>query len=154
MNRKRAKRGDVFAIPYKAGDGFVLGVVVANNSFGTAYLLVNKVFEALPSSIDAFSPILKYPIYSDEKSIKNERWQYLFHDEDILLEYQTAPEIFHSPKYNPQYGPYGLGETPDGEIRNLSKAEADELGLLSGDYSQALTSEEIEQFIALKIVNG
>jgi hypothetical protein len=52
------------------------------------------------------------------------------------------PEIFHRPKPG---APFGRGETARGKLRDLTREEAEKLGLLSGRYRQTYTCEFLEK---------
>ncbi|MEX1193325.1 MAG: hypothetical protein WED10_14175 [Brumimicrobium sp.] len=152
VKRRVAQPGDVYKIPVSGK--FVLAIVVSKNSFGTAFAFVDKVFNDVPDRLDRETPLLKHPIYSDEKLLRDGQWIFVFNDESILEKANTQPEIYHSPDMDPEYGPYGLAEAPNGKLRKISKEEADEVGLLVGGYHQAMMPDEIEQSVVRDIVGS
>jgi hypothetical protein len=141
--------GDIFAIPRNDG-GYYFVVHVASNRFGEAFGVLSSYYEtaALPSGWRP-SPV-KTPVYTGPAFIRNGRWKRVEYREDVLEMFSSEPEIYHSKTDNPSnesIGPFGSGETPDGELRELEKAEAEEIGLILGTYRQIMLEEEFEKYL-------
>jgi hypothetical protein len=144
-----SKIGDIVAIPAKDGEYFI-GCVLAKNTFGTAYGFFEGTSQSKPVSAASHSPAKRYPIYSGDDFIASGRWKIMGHDANLLTLFPAEPEIYHRENIisdGPEIGPYGAGETASGRLRQLTKEEAEELGLLSGAYSQVYLAEEMEKHL-------
>lgn len=145
--------GDIVAIPAKNGN-FFLACIVAKNSFGTAYGFFQGTFTLRPNPLGEHPNICKYPIYSGDDFIASGRWKIIGRDESILSSFPDEPEIYHANQIidiGIHIGKYGSGETASGVMRDLTKEEAEEIGLLSNDYQQVYLEEELERFLNSKI---
>jgi immunity protein 26 of polymorphic toxin system len=144
-----SKVGDIVAIPINEG-AYVLASVVAKNQFGTALGLYKGQGKLRPLSIDSHPPVRPHPVYTGEESIASGRWEIIGHDKNLLPLFPSNPEIYHQQNLkdpHPQLGPFGSGETADGNLRELSKSEAQELGLLDGGYTQVLLPDSLEAML-------
>lgn len=142
-----SKIGDILAIPAKNGECFI-GCVLAKNRFGTAYGFFEGTSQPRPISASSHLPAKRHPIYSSDEFIASGRWKIIGHDEDLLSLFPAEPEIYHREQIissGPEIGPYGSGETASGQLRHLTKEEAEELGLLSGEYRQSYLAEYLEK---------
>lgn len=146
-SRKRTRVGDVVAVPVGPGR-YRHAIVVAKNNFGTALGILDG-----PGPLHPTAPLrsaaLK-PVFVGEESIANGSWPIVGHDEKLLELFDRDPEIFHRNNPNlpdPAIGPFGSGETALGRMRELSEAEATEIGLLDGSYHQFLMPQEFEGFL-------
>ena len=143
------KLGDIIAIPAKDGRFFV-GVILDKNVFGTAYGFFEGTTGLMPFSKLSQGTPRRHAIYSGDQLIASGRWKIIGHDEKLLELFPRNPEIFHYPQSvpgNPPVGPYGSGETPSGQLRNLTKEEAQELGIVGGKYRQGYTPEYLETYL-------
>jgi hypothetical protein len=141
------KIGDIIAIPARNKEYFI-AIVVAKNRFGTAYGFFEGTSPLRKFSKSSHLIPKRYPIYTSDDLVASERWKKIDHVEDLLALFPTEPEIYHEPQIiegGPEIGPYGSGETASGRLRNLSKEEAEEIGLLSGEYDQIWLAEFLEE---------
>lgn len=153
--RKRItpKIGDVVAIPAKNGEYFI-AVVLTKNVFGTAFGFFEGTSAIKPVSKNSHPPIKPHPVYSDDERIAGGSWKIIGHDEDLLTLFPPEPEVYHyqhEDDPDPLVGPYGSGETASGLLRALTKEEAAELGLLTGEYRQTYMSETLENYLNSKL---
>jgi hypothetical protein len=116
--RQRPKIGDVVAIP-ASPSGHFHAAVVARNGFGTAFGLVHgrRAEATLPGPDDVVDP---YPVYSDERLIREGTWRVVGHSVELLGRFPAEPEIFHQ---------NGIAESPQGAIRALSDEEEAQIGV-------------------------
>jgi hypothetical protein len=148
-----SKVGDVVAIPAKNNE-FFIACILTKNCFGTAYGFFEGTHKPRPISTTSPPPINPYPIYSDDEFVVNGKWQIITHDEKLLLLFPSEPEIYHSDQIfeeDPKIGPYGSGETASGDLRDLTKEEAEQIGLLSGGYHQSYLSEDLDAYLNSKL---
>jgi len=149
--------GDVVAIPAKNGE-FFLACILAKNQFGTAYGFFEGTSKPRPISAASHPPALPHPIYSDNVFVASGRWQIIAHDEDLRSLFPAEPEIYHTEDLldedNPKIGPYGAGETVSGKLRQLTKNEAEEIGIFSSDYNQVCLAEELEDYLNRTLRRG
>lgn len=66
------------------------------------------------------------------------------HDENLLLAFPAQPEIYHRPQplipgVSP-VGRFGAAETADRKLRDVSREEAERLGLLNPGFRQTYPS--------------
>ncbi len=144
QRRQRAQRGSVIAIPLPTAAKYGALVMLDRNSFGTAFGLLDATFDRPPEAIDASIEGLPSALYCDEEFLRSGRWRILFRDERLTERFPPDPEVFHSPIFSPDYGPFGLAETADGRIRELGEAEAREAGVLAHDFVQFPSAEQVE----------
>jgi hypothetical protein len=145
--RIRTRAGDLVAVPVGPGRYRHL-IVLVENRFGTAVGILNG-----PGSLHPTAPLRPAglrPVYVGDESIADGSWPIVGHDEKLLEHFDRDPEIFH--RKNPNLpnlgiGPFGSGETASGRMRELSEAEASEIGLLDGSYRQGLRPNQFEKFL-------
>ena len=148
-----SKVGDVIAIPAK-NNAFFIACILAKNCFGTAYGFFEGTHKPRPISTTSPPPINPYPVYSDDEFVVSGKWQIISHDEKLLLLFPSEPEIYHIDQIfdeGPKIGPYGSGETASGDLRDLTKEEAEKIGLLSGEYHQSYLAEDLEAYLNSKL---
>jgi hypothetical protein len=151
------KVGDIVAIPAKNGEYFI-AIILAKNVFGLAYGLFEGTSNLRPVSIHSHPPVRRHPIYSGAEFIANGRWKIIGHDEELQSLFPAEPEIYHrkqaipgAPELEAMIGPYGSGETASGRLRDLTKEEAEEVGLLSGEYEQIYLPGSLEKYLNAKL---
>jgi hypothetical protein len=144
----RARRGDVVAIPDKKGN-YHLAVVVARNRFGMA-LGVLRGISRYPrvESPDRYRAASS-AIYTDEHLVTDGTWPIIDHVEDLLSLFPDEPEIYHPPDLlsGPEVGEFGAAETSSGRLRNITKQEAEDVGLLNDAYRQVYLSEHLQELV-------
>jgi hypothetical protein len=148
--KKRAakpKVGDVVGIPAK--EGYRLGVVLAQDRFGTALGLFDGT--SAQGRLDAAlrrSP-RKHPVYTDDGQVKNGAWKVLDHDESLLSLFPAEPAIYHRPGAWPgiDTGEHGAAETADGTLRMIGPDEAREVGLQDDSYRQAYAAAYLQKHL-------
>jgi hypothetical protein len=147
--KTQLKPGDVLAVPREKG-GYYFLIYITSNRFGEAYgIFKGHKPVSYVSSKWRPSPI-KYPVYSGREQVVSGRWRRIDHREDLLDLFPRSPEIFHSKSDNPSddaIGLYGSGETATEELRNLTAAEAKEIGLIRGTYHQGMLQEQFEKYL-------
>ena len=129
----KAKPGDVLAIP-TAGGANHRAVVILRNRFGTALGPLRG------------SAARQRPIYTDDYAVASGAWRIVGHDESLLALFAAEPEIYHSPALafpGVSIGEFGSAETAAGVLREISREEAEEVGLLDGSYRQVHLSERV-----------
>src|SRR5262245_50994242 len=141
--------GDIVAIPARDGECF-FAVVLAKNAFGTAYGLFEGKNRLKPVSKNSHPAVNPRPVYSADDFIESGRWKIIGHDEGLLSLFPEEPEIYHrqrADRPNPLLGPYGAGETASGKLRQLTREEAEEIGLLSDEYRQSYLPDTLETYL-------
>lgn len=149
-----SKPGDIVAIPAANGKYFIACVLVKNR-IGTAYGLFKGTSKIKPVSISSHPEPEPYPVYSGNLFVENGRWRIIGHDPGLLSLFPSDPEIFHAPQKissGVKIGPYGAAEAiSSGQLRQLSKTEAEAIGLLNGQYRQTYLEEYLEQRLNQKL---
>ncbi|MGO1053089.1 hypothetical protein [Crossiella sp. CA198] len=144
--RPRPKSGDIIAIP-AANGAYHLAVVVAQDNFGTAFGLFQGTHPAKPISATHHPPVHPIPRYVDDEAIRSGRWPAIGHDNALLAKFRT-PELFHTPHEDfPDLGPHGAAETASGNLRPLTKEEAQEVGLTKPSFRQAYLWKRFERLL-------
>jgi len=150
-----AEIGDVVAIPEEDGGYFIAVILAKNKKYGVAYGFFDGTSK-LPQSVSAEShPKVKpHPIYSSDEFIASGRWKIIGHDDDLRALFPAEPEIYYrkqvipgAEKHGEKIGPYGSARTPSGATRDLTKEEAEELGLLNNTYRQFYLPELLEKYL-------
>src|SRR5262249_30829209 len=143
------KPGDILAIP-RAKGGHYFVIHIASNRFGQAFGIFAGHRKVPYLSSEWKAVPIKYPVYSGRALVVSGRWKRIEHREDLLDLFPKSPEIYHSKSDNPsndRIGPYGSGETASEELRDLTEAEAKEIGLIRGTYLQGMLEEQFEKYL-------
>lgn len=142
------KPGDLVAIP--AGDSnSYFAVYITKNGFGHALGLLKGKRKSRPLRPDWTPEIAPHPIYTGIRFLANGQWQIVGNYPRLLKLFPSKPEIYHPKTALPEdeeVGPYGSAESPGGKLRRITKAEAEEIGLLSGEYRQGIPEEQVRAF--------
>jgi len=144
-----ARIGDIVAIP-EGDDRYFITVVVARNDFGTAFGVLKGTWPAAPVPASPYPPVIRYPIYSGEKLVEKGLWPIVGHDEALLALFPPQPEVFHRETAgggSDAVGAFGAAESPSGQWRNLTREEAEEVGLLDDTYSQFYLPEHLGEYL-------
>ena len=143
------KPGDILAAPREKG-GYYFIIYITSNRFGEAF----GIFEGhrqVPYVSSRWEPVpAKFPVYTGKALVVSGAWRRIDHREDLLDLFPKSPEIYHSKSDHPsddQIGPYGSGETPTEELRQLTEAEARQIGLIQGTYRQVMLEEQFEKYL-------
>jgi hypothetical protein len=158
VNKKRkikAEVGDIVAIPLDDGE-YAIAVILAKNTFGVAYGFFEGASKIpRPFSVNSHPPVAPHPVYSTDALVANGRWKIVGHDAALLSLFPSEPEIYlrqqvipGMPDYGKNIGPYGSGQTASGRTRDLTKEEAEELGLLDGTYRQTFVAQYLEDHLS------
>jgi hypothetical protein len=158
VNKKRkikAEVGDIVAVPLENGE-YLMGVILAKNNYGVAYGFFEGASKVpRPFSVNSHPPTMPHPVYSSDELVANGRWKIVGHDEALLSLFPAEPEIYHRqqvipgmPDYGKDIGPYGSGRTASGRMRDVTKEEAEELGLLDGTYRQTYLASYLEEHLS------
>jgi len=141
----RPARGDVVAVPLDGG-GFRLAVVIAHNQFGTAF----GFFEGV-SPLGRLEDVRRdraqaRHIYSDDLCIRQGVWSVVGHDESLVEAFPPSLERFYRP--GDLTGPFGAAETPEGRLRDLTEAEAKQIGVLQPGFDPAPLCEKLQRILS------
>lgn len=154
--KKRASRvGDLVAIPAEGGE-YYTAVVVAKNTTGTAYGFFEGTTPLEGATASGRAPLPKpNPLYSGDRFVGKGRWKIVGHDEAALAHFPEQPEIYYPPGL-PEWmskGPYGAAQRQDGSFRDLSREEAEEIGLLGegGGYRTVYQDDELEKYLDARL---
>jgi hypothetical protein len=161
VNKKRkikAEVGDIVAIPLENG-AYRMAVILAKNTYGVAYGFFEGASKVpRPFPVNSHPPATPHPIYSSDELVANGRWKIVGHDEALLSLFPAEPEIYHRqqvipgmPDYGKNIGPYGSGRTASGRMRDVTKEEAEELGLLDGTYRQTYLASYLEEHLSAQL---
>lgn len=143
--RPRIKRGDVISIPLDM-QSFAIGIMTDKTPFGIALWIYSKRFEHLaPADLKQIG-ILPVPEFTENSALDKGRWKILFNDESLLSVLPGKIERFHRPEQE-NTKPFGVAETPEGELRKLTKEEAERLGVLEKGFEQAFTATGLEKYL-------
>jgi len=145
--RVKIRIGDIVEIPSGSG-GAYRAVVVARNNMGTAFGIF-----AGPGATMNRSPRRSIPLvlYSGERALKEGRWRIIGRDEAALAAFPAVPEIYYQKDLdpgNPELGAFGGAKAPGGgAMRQISREEAQEVGLLDGTYNTTYLEDFLVQWL-------
>lgn len=149
----KPKLGDIVAIPV-GNSGYRMAVVIARNRFGTAIGLLGDA-TVIPR-VGKISPeVAQRFIYTDDQLIAKGMWVIVGHNDNLLNLFPSDPEIYHGPDPifpSVQLGEFGAAETASGTMRQISKNEAEEVGLLNSSYRQLFVSTYLHQLMVDGII--
>jgi len=145
--------GAVFAVPRSDGRfGFVIHI--CTNEFGIAFGMFRDIGEE--PRLDEKPNVREGQkiVYSEDELIHSGRWVHAGRRTDLLELFSDCPEILHEPAEGEEElaRPFGIAESPTGDIRELSKNEAKQAGLLDGFYFQFLMSGQVEKVLETGII--
>jgi hypothetical protein len=147
--RVSLRPGDILAVP-REKDGYYFIIYIASNRFGEAFGIFSG-HRQIPRLPAKWEPVpAKFPVYTGKSLVVSGRWRRIDHREDLLDLFPKAPEIYHSKSDNPsngRIGPYGSAEAATGELRELTEAEANQIGLTRGTYRQVMLEEQFEKYL-------
>jgi hypothetical protein len=147
--RVKAQPGDVIAIPVDGG--YRLAVMITRDGRGMALGLFSGAMATPRAGALDPASAKRYPVYTGEHLVADGTWPVVGHDEGLLAAFPSEPEIYHSP--DPAWsgiGEFGSAETADDVMRDISEAEAREVGLLDGTYSQVY----LEEILQARLTDG
>lgn len=153
---KRAKPGDLVAIPAE-DDRHHLAVALARDVWGTALGLFKGTHRALPVSPSHHPDIEKHPVHVDDEAVASGRWRIVGHGDDLVDLFPSPPEIYHVPRKDfptSAVGPHGAAEAPGGKLRQLTEAEAREIGIFEPGFQQIYNGTQLEKRLAHKDSSG
>jgi hypothetical protein len=146
--------GTLIGVPSGEGDAFAI-LYLTSNTFGDAFGILKGRFRHLRTN-SKFESSQRH-VYSSLRPLREGRWRLLGIRPDLISMFPSNPEIYHRKSgrnlENPSIGPFGSAETANGELRNLSREEADAVGLLSGDYSQVLMEKQLVAYLQRMVTN-
>jgi hypothetical protein len=151
LEHPRPKVGDVFAVPARGGTHFLL-LTVAKTQVGTAFGVLGRArLPRLPSK--SASAALRFPVYCDDYGVLNGEWPNVGHEEELLALFPSEPPVFFRPSMDlpGDVGPHGAAEYPDGELRKLSAAEAQDAGLDRDDFRQLHHSQTLGEWLERRL---
>ena len=143
------KPGDILAIPRENG-GYYFVIFITSNRFGEAFGIFDGHGQA-PYLCTTWEPVpIKDPVYTGKALVVSGRWRQIGHRQDMLDLFPRSPEIYHSKSDNPSnnnIGSYGSAEVSTGELRALTEAEANRIGLIAGTYRQIMIEEQFQKYL-------
>src|SRR5690606_31984181 len=120
-------------------------------SWGEAFGIFDG-YTKIPHVFPTWKPMpIKYPIYTGKTLVASGRWRKVDHRDDLLDLFPRSPEIFHRKSDHPSNTKVrtdGSAEAITGEMRELTNAEANHIGLNRGDYRQIMLEEQFERYLA------
>jgi hypothetical protein len=146
-----AKRGDVIAVPRRMG-GYYFVIYLGKNQQGLAYGLL-KGHARLPHVPAEWQPeaARQYPLYSGIDELVTGRWQIAARRTDLLSLFPGELERYYQKiddADGDDMGPFGCAKNAKGELHELTKQEADQIGLLSNEYRSCYSEAFFERTIA------
>ncbi len=148
----RLSEGDLIAIPVSSTH-YAFGVFLGMNTFGYAYGIFEGTHVLRPKPrTAALKPLLA--AYSGREFVIEGKWPRLGNYPELAAVFDGPPPIYHAKRHHPDnesIGPYGSEESPSGELRALSKKEAESIGLTDQSYSFCRLEEEFEEYLASKV---
>jgi hypothetical protein len=141
----------LIGVPHSSGREAILLYLGAFGSFGKAFGVFDDLV-AVDESLSGWSPsgVQSHPVFVDDEHIQEGRWSIKARRPDLVDKFQS-PELFHDPQFDPgdgSYGPYGLAESPSGELRKLDSMEAETIfGAVPGGFRQAFSGDEMEAYL-------
>lgn len=140
----RATIGDVIAIPSRQGD-FHFASVLVKNRVGTG-LGVWRERRRVPALDKSVIPSASRVVFTDEVAIRSGAWPVVGHDEAARSLFPDDPETYYYPSTVhypgvPRIGEFGSAERSDGTLRDVSRDEAQRVGLLDGTYERGYLSD-------------
>jgi len=130
-------QGDIYCFPSKTATGkcIFLGFVGLVKPYGHVFVSFRGLHDA-NANIDDLIPF-RYPFVSSDKLIQKGEWKFLGNKSKLLSKHRIFP--------------YGLAErmNPDGSIteRNLTKEEAQQIGIYQNRNDVICQPEVVEDFI-------
>lgn len=153
-NAAKPKPGDLIAIPV-GNSGYRMAVITARNRFGTAIGLLGPATSLPRVNKASLSSAAERSVYTDDQLFSEGVWMIVGHDDELLSRFPPDPEIYHGPDLifpDAQLGEFGAAETASGVIRQITKNEAEEVGLLDNSYQQIFVSTHLQQLITDGII--
>ena len=145
---KKIQPGSIIGVPSQSGDKFLV-VYLMSNRFGDVFGIFKGRFRKLPNW-EKLQPGGR-PVVSHLRPVREGRWPLLGIRSELASLFPAEPEIYHAKTgrniENPAIGPYGSAETADNKLRSISKKEAEEVGLLSGEYRAVLLEERLVAYL-------
>ena len=145
------KTGDLVCVPHSSDQDAVLVYLGAVGSFGHAFGIVEDLVH--PSdSLTKWVPasVHGHPVFVDNEYIELGRWSVKENRPDLVPRFRP-PEMYYEPRDDPgdgSYEPYGLAESPSGELRKLTQRESEEIfGAVPGGFRHSFTGEEMEAYL-------
>jgi len=147
-------QGDIYCFPSKTATGkcIFLGFVGLVKPYGHVFVSFRGLHDA-NANIDDLIPF-RYPFVSSDKLIQKGEWKFLGNKSKLLSKHRIFPEVYLNKAFYPKrndIGPYGLAErmNPDGSIteRNLTKEEAQQIGIYQNRNDVICQPEVVEDFI-------
>ncbi len=150
----RLARGDIVAIPASNGEYFFVVFLTINTDH--AFGIVEGTHQITPIADDWNPKTLKYAVYSDDRLLREGRWRIVGKCERLCERFPDKPSIYLDAKTHNKVFPndpsqYGVILGVRGAARHISRREAKEVGLLSGDYQQSYNGEQFEEYLERKI---
>lgn len=144
------KPGDVVAVP-RAKGGFYLVAYLGKNWAGHGFgVLAGHSMVARLGGEARVEAGFKYPVYSEFGELITGRWRIIGNQERLLSLFPGGLEVLFrqvNTLDSGDIGPFGSVKSASGELRDLSKAEASELGMLSPQFDIFLSEERFERFL-------
>jgi hypothetical protein len=139
--------GDICAIPRKAG-GYCLGVFLENRrQIGPMFGFFAHVFSSPRPRRLATHPVLPHAWPMILLAEGNAVVRRVGNDPSLVARFPANREIFCEPDDSTNSKEYGYAVSSSDAIRQLTKQEADEIGLFSVDFRQVLSYQDVEGLV-------
>jgi hypothetical protein len=136
-------------------DGWYFLVYLQSTRFGDGFGILNERRSAPELPADWCGDVLSRAVYTTFKIAREARWRILPAREHLISRFPTTIEIYHSKTHynldNPAIGEFGSAEDPNGRLRAVTKEEASEVGLLTGDYDQTMLGGELLMYLRRRV---
>jgi hypothetical protein len=146
--------GDIYCFPSKAipGKCVFVGFLGQVKPYGDVFVSFRGLHDA-NANIDDLIPF-QYPFVSSDKLIQQGEWKFVGNKSDLLSNHGVFPEVYLNKAFYPKredIGSYGLAQrkNPDGSNtkRNLTKEEAQQIGIFQNRNDVMCQPEVVEDFI-------
>ena len=88
-----------------------------------------------------------HPVFVDDEYVQTGRWSVKARRPDLMDKF-GPPQLFHDPQDDPSNGPYGVAESPSGELRMLDRTEAETVfGAVPGGFRQSYSGDAMEMYL-------
>jgi hypothetical protein len=146
----RTSIGDVIAIPSRTGN-YHFASILLRNRVGTG-LGVWRERRKVPALDNSLTPSASRIVFTDEVAIRSGAWPVVGHSDAARSLFPEDPESYYYPSSIhypgvPRIGEFGSAERSDGTLRDVSREEAERVGLLDGTYQQGYISDYLPDIL-------
>jgi hypothetical protein len=145
----RIEPGALIGVPAPGGGWFMV-LLIVSNTFGHALGVFSGKRRRPGLKVGEVPTTVGRPVYASLHAVRDGSWRFLGVRPEFLDLFPRAPEIYHAKsenKDNAAIGEFGSAEAPDHSLRTIDRLEAETVGLLSGEYEQALLPEQVIRYL-------